>query len=114
MTAASTPPVFPPSRRPVDVLGIVAVCVAGAVLLPSLFVFLIGLIPSMNAIWWLGIVLLPILAMAGAVAIVLGIIGVVVGVRRRTRYVLSIVGGVLGILMIAPIAWLFFDSLRYG
>lgn len=115
MTAASlpsTPPVPPaaPAKRPLDLFGVIAVCVAGVVLLPALLVFLVGLIPEMNAIWWLGIVLIPILGIAGALAVILGIVGVVVAARRRSRYVLSIIGIVLGVLMIAPIALLFFSS----
>lgn len=101
----------PAPRRVIDVIGIVSLCVAGIVLLPALGVLLIGLIPEMNAIWWLGIILLPIMGVAGAVAAVLGIVGIVVAVRRGGRYVLSIAGIVLGLLLIAPIAFLFFGSI---
>lgn len=75
--------------------------------MPSLLVFLIGLIPEMNAIWWFGIILIPFLGVAGIVAVVLAIIGVIVAVRRGTRFVLSIIGGVLGILLLLPIAAIF-------
>lgn len=109
-----TRPIVPapaPARRPIDIPGLIAVIVAGIALLPGLAVFLIGLIPEMNAIWWLGIVLLPLLGFAGAVAIVLGIVGIVLGARRGSRSVLSIVGIVLGVVTIAPIAYIFFSSL---
>jgi hypothetical protein len=107
---ASYEQVSPRSRRPLDVPGLIAVIIAGAALVPGLLVFLIGLIPEMNAIWWLGIVLLPILGFAGAIAVVLGIVGIVIGPRRGSRVVLSIVGIVLGVLTIAPIAYIFFSS----
>ena len=92
------------SKRRLDVLGLVGVIIAGLALLPTLLVFLVGLIPDMNAIWWLGIVLIPILGIAGVLALVLGLIGVIVAVRRRSRFVLSIIAGMLGILLLVPIA----------
>lgn len=97
-----TPPPPPLPRRGIDVLGIVAVCLASLVVLPTLAVVLIGLIPEMNAIWWLGIVLLPLLVLDGALVVVLGAIGVVVGVRRRGPRAISIVAVVVGILMLLP------------
>lgn len=97
---------MPQARRPVDVLGIIAIVVAAIVLVPSIGILLIGLIPEMNAIWWLGIVVIPLAGIAGAIAIVLGIIGIVVAVRRGGRYVVSIVGIVLGVLAALPIALL--------
>jgi hypothetical protein len=102
MTAYQPAPA-PSARRPFDVLGLIAVIVALIVIIPTLAVFLIGLVPEMNAIWWLGIVLIPALALAGAVALILAIIGIVVGASRRSRYVLSVLGAVLGILMVLPI-----------
>ncbi|MCJ1707669.1 hypothetical protein [Microbacterium sp. VKM Ac-2923] len=92
----------PPRRRGVDVLGIIAVCLASLVTLPALGVFLIGLIPEMNAIWWLGLVLLPLLVLDGVVVVVLAIIGIAVGVRRRGPRSISIVALVVGILMLVP------------
>jgi len=100
----TTPPAAPVQKRRLDVLGLIAIVVASLALVPSLLVFLIGLIPEMNAIWWLGIILIPVLGVAGVIALVLAIIGVIVAVRRGTRFVLSIVGGVLGILLLLPIA----------
>jgi hypothetical protein len=94
-----------PARRRLDVPGLIAVIIVGVVLAPALIVLLIGLIPSMNAIWWLGIVLIPILGVAGAIAIVLGVVGLVA--RRGTARVLSILGIVLGLVALLPIAWLF-------
>jgi hypothetical protein len=101
----TTPP-QPAIRRPLDILGLVGVIIAAVALLPAVLVLLIGLVPEMNAIWWLGIVLIPILGFAGAVAIVLGIVGIIVAVRRRGRFVLSIIAIVLGLLAAFPIAWL--------
>ncbi|KQR23230.1 hypothetical protein [Microbacterium sp. Leaf151] len=96
-------PLPPPSpRRGIDVLGIVAVCLASLVVLPTLAVVLIGLIPEMNGIWWLGIVLLPLLVLDGALVVVIAVIGVVVGVRRRGPRAMSIVAVVVGILMLLP------------
>ncbi|GAA1662207.1 hypothetical protein [Microbacterium lacus] len=103
----TTPPAAPVQKRRLDVLGLIAIVVASLALVPSLLVFLIGLIPEMNAIWWLGIILIPVLGVAGVIALVLAIIGVIVAVRRGTRFVLSIVGGVLGILLLLPIAAIF-------
>jgi len=96
-----TPPAVSP-RRPVDVLGIVAVVLAAVVLLPTLFVYLVGLIPEMNAIWWMGIVLLPLLFLDGLIVIVLAVIGLIVAVRRAGRRAWSIVALGLGILMLVP------------
>ncbi|KTS89082.1 hypothetical protein NS183_09455 [Microbacterium testaceum] len=94
------PPVA--ARRPADVLGIVAVILSAVLLLPTLFVFLVGLIPEMNAIWWLGIILLPLAFVDGVIVIVLAVIGLIVAVRRGGRRVWSIVALGLGILMLVP------------
>lgn len=110
MTTEPTTPVDAPPARKRDVLGIVAVIVAAIGLLPTLAVFLIGLVPEMNAIWWLGIIIIPLLAMLGVVVLVLAIIGIVVGVRRHSRFVWSIVAAVLGLLMVAPMSLLFLES----
>ncbi|MGP3534601.1 hypothetical protein ACTU3I_07385 [Microbacterium sp. RD1] len=112
--AYTLPSAAPRTRRPVDVLGIVAVCVAGIVLLPALAIFLIGLIPEMNALWWLGIVFIPLLAITGAVVVVLGGVGIGVAVRRRGRWVLSVVAVVLGVLMLMPLTLLWLSSLAVG
>lgn len=104
----TTPPVEPAQKRRLDVLGLIAVIVAALAIVPALLVFLIGLIPEMNAIWWLGIILIPILGVAGVVALVLAIIGVIVAARRGARFVLSVIGGALGILLLLPIAAIFF------
>jgi hypothetical protein len=98
------PPPAPASRR--DVLGMIAVVVGAAGLLPGLLVFLVGLIPSMNAIWWLGLVLIPLLAVLGVAALVLGVVGIVRAARRHGRFVLSVIGLVLGLVLVAPAAWL--------
>lgn len=97
-----------PRRRRVDVLGIIAVVVGLLGLLPSLVIFLIGVMPEMQMIFWLLIVTIPLLGFGGAIAVILGIIGIIVAVRRRTGFVWSIIGVVLGILMLVPIALLYF------
>jgi len=89
-------------RRPADVLGIVAVVLSAVLLVPTLFVFLVGLIPEMNAIWWMGIILLPLLFVDGVIVIVLSVIGLIVAARRAGRRAWSIVALGLGILMLAP------------
>lgn len=98
----------PAPRRRVDVLGIIAVVVGLLGLLPSLVIFLIGVMPEMQMIFWLLIVTIPLLGFGGAIAVILGIIGIIVAVRRRTRFVWSIIGVVLGVLMLVPIALLYF------
>jgi hypothetical protein len=96
-----------PRRRRADVLGIVAVILALVGILPSLVIFLIGLLPEMQMIFWLLIVTIPILGIGGVIALILGAIGIIVGVRRRSRYVWSIIGVALGILMLVPIGVLY-------
>lgn len=96
------PPVA--ARRPVDVLGIIAACIAAVVIVPTLAVFLIGLVPEMNAIWWLGIVLLPLLVLDGVVVILLSVVGLIVAARREGRRAWSIMALGLGILMLVPAA----------
>lgn len=91
-------------RRPADVLGIIAVCVSAVVLLPTIAVFLVGLIPAMNAIWWLGIVLLPLLVLDAVVVLLLAVVGLIVAARRAGRREWSIAALVLGILMLVPAA----------
>lgn len=102
-----------PRRRPLDILGLVGLIVAALALLPALLVLAVGFIPEMNAIWWLGIVLIPILAIAGAIALVLGAVGIPVAVRRRGSFALSIVSIVLGLIALLPLAWLWLSSLGY-
>lgn len=100
----------PPTRRPRDVIGIVASALAAVVLLPALSVFLLGLIPELNAIWWLGIVIIPILGLAGGLAAIAGVVGVVVAVRRGARPLWSIIALAMALVMLLPIAWLFVGS----
>jgi hypothetical protein len=103
------PPVSP--RRPADVVGIVAVVLATVVILPSLFVFLVGLLPDMNAIWWLGLFLIPVVMVGGPVVVVVAVIGLIVAARRGGRRAWSIVALGLGILMLVPYAFAWFASL---
>lgn len=109
MPSADAPAPAAPRRR-VDVLGIVAVVLGLVGLLPSLGIFLIGLLPDMQMIFWLLIVTIPILGIGGLLALVLGVIGIIVGVRRGARYVWSIIGVVLGILMLVPVGLLYFGQ----
>jgi hypothetical protein len=108
MSAPQIAPPPLPAKRPLDVLGLVSVILAGVLLVPSLGVFLIGLIPEMNPIWWLGILLIPLLGFGGAVVILLAVIGIVIAAQRRSRFVLSVIGVVLGLLMLTPISALYF------
>ncbi len=96
----ATAPASP--RRPADVLGIVAVILAAVLVIPTLFVYVVGLVPEMNAIWWVGIILLPLLFADGVLVIVLSVIGLIVAVRRAGRRAWSIVALGLGILMLVP------------
>ena len=73
-------------------------------------IFLIGLAPEMNAIWWLGIVLLPIMGFLGLVALIIGVVGIVLRVRQNRNPVLSIIGASLGVLLVLPVVWVFFGS----
>lgn len=102
--------VSPAGRRATDVLGIVAIILAAFILLPALMIFLIGLAPEMNAIWWLGIVLLPIMGFLGLVALIVGIVGIVLRVRAHRTPVLSIIGTALGVVLVLPLVWLFLSS----
>jgi hypothetical protein len=103
-------PAAAPARRRLDVFGLVAVIVAGVILVPTALVLLIGLIPEMNAIWWLGLVLIPLCTVAGVTALVLSIVGLVIGARRGRVAVLSAVGAVLGVLCLVPPLWLLLGS----
>ncbi|MFE1643970.1 hypothetical protein [Microbacterium sp. P01] len=96
------------SSRRSDVLGVVAVAIGLIALLPSLAIFLIGLLPDMQAIFWLLIVTIPILGIGGVTGLLLGAIGIIVGVRRRSRYVWSLIAVVLGALMLVPLGLLYF------
>ncbi|MFJ4038557.1 hypothetical protein ACIPVB_10770 [Microbacterium sp. NPDC090007] len=98
-------------RPPRDLLGIIGVAVAALVILPTGAVFVVGLIPEINAIWWLGIVILPLLLLVGAVVVVLAIVGIVLGRRRRGRTAFSIAALRLGILMLLPMVLLWSGSL---
>ena len=102
--------VSPAGRRASDGFGIVAIILAAFILLPALMIFLIGLAPGMNAIWWLGIVLLPIMAFLGVVIVVVGTIGIVLRVRAGRRPTLSIIGAALGILLVLPVLWVLFST----
>lgn len=99
-----------PARKGFDILGLIAVIIAMVGLVPTLFVFLIGLIPEMNPIWWLLVALIPMLGIGGALVLLLAIIGLIVGITRKRRYGLSIAGLVLGLLMLVPIGLLYFSS----
>jgi hypothetical protein len=108
MTASDQP--SRPRKPKLDAWGTTGVAIAAIAILPTVGIFLIGFIPDMNPIWWLGILLIPMLAVIGAVVLLLGVIGVAVGARRGTSYGLSISSIVLGVVMIAPIAWLWFSG----
>ncbi|WP_022879384.1 hypothetical protein [Microbacterium sp. B19] len=102
--------VSPAGRRASDGFGIVAIILAAIILLPALMIFLIGLAPGMNAIWWLGIVLLPIMAFLGVVIVIVATIGIVLRVRAGRRPTLSIIGATLGVLLVLPVLWVLFST----
>ena len=102
--------VSPAGRRASDGFGIVSIILAAFILLPALMIFLIGLAPGMIAIWWLGIVLLPIMAFLGLVIVIVGTIGIVLRVRAGRRPTLSIIGAALGILLVLPVLWVLFST----
>lgn len=107
---AAMPAPEPVRKKGFDILGLIAVIIAMIGLMPTLFVFLIGLIPEMNAIWWLLIALIPMLGIGGALVLLLAIIGLIVGITRKRRFGLSIAGIVLGLMMLVPIGLLYFSS----
>jgi len=100
-----------PGRRPADVVGIVAVVLAAIVLVPTLLVLLVGLIPDLNAIWWVGLFLIPLLLVGGPVVIAVAVVGLIVAARRGGRRAWSITGLGLGILMLVPHATAWVSSL---
>lgn len=107
---AAMPAPEPVRKKGFDILGLIAVIIAMIGLMPTLFVFLIGLIPEMNAIWWLLMALIPMLGIGGALVLLLAIIGLIVGITRKRRFGLSIAGIVLGLMMLVPIGLLYFSS----
>lgn len=107
---AAMPAPQPVRKKGFDILGLIAVTIAMIGLMPTLFVFLIGLIPEMNAIWWLLVALIPMLGIGGALVLLLAIIGLIVGITRKRRFGLSIAGIVLGLMMLVPIGLLYFSS----
>ncbi|WP_248239458.1 hypothetical protein [Microbacterium kunmingense] len=107
---AAMPAPEPVRKKGFDILGLIAVIIAMIGLMPTLFVFLIGLIPEMNAIWWLLVALIPMLGIGGALVLLLAIIGLIVGITRKRRFGLSIAGIVLGLMMLVPIGLLYFSS----
>lgn len=107
---AAMPASQPVRKKGFDILGLIAVIIAMIGLMPTLFVFLIGLIPEMNAIWWLLVALIPMLGIGGALVLLLAIIGLIVGITRKRRFGLSIAGIVLGLMMLVPIGLLAFSS----
>lgn len=107
---AAMPAPQPVRKKGFDILGLIAVIIAMIGLMPTLFVFLIGLIPEMNAIWWLLVALIPMLGIGGALVLLLAIIGLIVGITRKRRFGLSIAGIVLGLMMLVPIGLLYVSS----
>ncbi|MDF2990546.1 MAG: hypothetical protein K0S37_1060 [Microbacterium sp.] len=65
----------------------------------------------MNAIWWLGLFLIPVVMVGGPVMVVVAVIGLIVAARRGGRRAWSIVALGLGILMLVPYAFAWFASL---
>lgn len=112
MTQPDQPPAAPVRRgRPrLDAWGITGFAMAAIAFLPTLAIFLLGFIPDMNPIWWLGIVLLPMVAVIGVISVLLGIIGIVVAVRRGSGYGNSIASIALGVVLFLPMVWVAFGT----
>lgn len=103
--AVTPAPTTPPARghRTLDVPGLVAIIISAIALLPALIIFLIGALPTdARMIWWVGLWLAPVLSVVGVAVLALGVAGIVVAARRGTRFVLSIIGLVLAVVLIVP------------
>jgi hypothetical protein len=100
-----TPPSAPPApARRISIIGVTAFVVAVVGVLPSLLIFLLGLIPGWMDIYWLMFVVLPITMFVGAVAAVLGIVALILDLRARRSPVWSILALVVGAAsLVAPL-----------
>lgn len=92
--APAAPPASAPRRSG---LGLGSIIVTGIGLAIVGVMILISLIPEMQAILWLLIVVIPIVMIAAFIGLVLGVIGIVVAVRRSQSPVFAVIGVVLAI-----------------
>ncbi|WP_143740708.1 hypothetical protein [Microbacterium sp. SZ1] len=93
----------PPRRRRALGCGIAATVVALVGIVPTAIVFVLASTIDPNY-GWLLFVTLPIAVFFGAVALVLGIIGIVLARADRGGYAWPIVGVVLGVVQLLPAA----------
>ncbi|WZH35245.1 MAG: hypothetical protein PIR02_10685 [Microbacterium enclense] len=91
-----------PVRPRADVLGIVAVVVASLAFLPFPVLLAAGFVPALDGVGWYGLLLFPAAALVAAVALLLSIIGIVVGSRRGSPIVASVVAVVIALFALAP------------
>jgi hypothetical protein len=100
-----TPPGVEAASAPrrADVLGIVGTILGAVVTIPSVGIFLIGLAPEWNPIWWLLLPAIPALAVTGVIALLLGLAGLITARQRGGRFAFSLVAVVLGAAMTVPI-----------
>lgn len=100
MSSAAVVSEAPRARR--DTLGIIAVITAGVVIVAGPVLFLLGAFPELRGLWFLVVLLAPFVAAIGLVSVVVSIVGLVVAAKRGRRSVLSLVGLVLGCLIMLP------------
>ncbi|WP_434809874.1 hypothetical protein [Microbacterium sp. bgisy189] len=98
----TTPPVSVTAQR---AWGVVAVIVACLSIVPGIAVLALTATVDENFVWFL-FAALPIAILGGALAAVLGIVGLVIAFTRKAGYVWPIVGTVLGLIVaIALFIW---------
>ncbi|MEJ6489875.1 hypothetical protein PQI23_09085 [Leucobacter sp. USCH14] len=93
----------PPRRRRALGCGIAATVVALVGIMPTVIVFVLATTSDPNY-GWLLFITLPIAVLFGAVAVVLGIIGIVFARAEPGGYGWPIFGVVLGALQLLPAA----------
>ncbi|MDX2377328.1 hypothetical protein M4I32_11010 [Microbacterium sp. LRZ72] len=86
--------------------GIAAVVTAVVGLLPSLFILLLAVTVSPDAPWFLFFTL-PIAVLLATFAVIFAVVGLILGIRRRTGFVWPVIGIVLGLAICVAILGLF-------
>lgn len=92
-------PATVPAKR-VAVLDLVALGLTVFGLLVAGMVVLISVIPGFNAILWLMLALIPIIVMLSIVGLVLGVIALVLAIRRRRSVLVPVIAIVLPAVVI--------------
>lgn len=93
----------PPRRRRALGCGIAATALAVIGIMPTAIVAILAATADPNYAW-LAFITLPIAVLFGAIAVVLGIIGLVFARTDRGGYAWPVVGLVLGALQLLPAA----------